>query len=120
MSSSIKEASMANRAVFALLITIVLALSASAQTDVSSVFNPLFTNYCTSCHNQTRKIAGLALDSLNTSNVSENTAVWEKLLQRLRARRDPPYGSPHPDDAVYQSAIAAAESALDRAYPTIP
>jgi hypothetical protein len=102
-----------------LLISIVLAVTASAQTDVSRVFSPLFTNYCTSCHNQTRKIAGLALDSLNTSNVSENTAVWEKLLQRLRARRDPPFGSPHPEDAVYQSAISAAESALDRAYPMI-
>jgi hypothetical protein len=109
---------MAYRALFALLISIVLAVSASAQTDVSSVFNPLFSSYCTSCHNQTRKIAGLALDSLNTSNVSENTAVWEKLLQRLRARRDPPFGSPHPEGAVYQSAISAAESALDRAYPT--
>ena len=111
---------MAYRVAFALLISIVLAVSASAQTDVSSVFNPLFTNYCTSCHNQMRKVAGLALDSLNTSNVSENAAVWEKLLQRLRARRDPPYGSPHPDDAVYQSAVSAAESALDRAYPNVP
>jgi hypothetical protein len=108
---------MAYKALFALLILIVLAVSASAQTDVSSVFNPLFKNYCTSCHNQTRRVAGLALDSLNTSNVSENTAVWERLLQRLRARRDPPFGSPHPEDAVYQSAISAAESALDRAYP---
>jgi hypothetical protein len=59
---------MAYRAVFALLISIILAVSASAQTDVSSVFNPLFTMYCTSCHNQSRKVAGLALDSLNTSN----------------------------------------------------
>ena len=59
---------MAQRAILALLITIVLAVGASAQTDVSSVFNPLFTNYCTSCHNQSRKVAGLALDSLNTSN----------------------------------------------------
>jgi hypothetical protein len=89
----------------------------SGRTDVSGVFDPLFDMYCTTCHNQSRKTAGLAIDSLNTSNVSENTAVWEKILRRLRARRDPPNGSRRPDDAVYQSAISTAELALDQAYP---
>ena len=91
--------------------------SRSGRTDVSGIFGPLFEMYCVSCHNQSRKTAGLALDSLNISNVSENTAVWERILRRLRARRDPPLGMRRTDEAIYQSAISALELALDQAYP---
>ena len=76
--------------------------------------------YCTTCHNQTRKSGGLALDSLNTGNVGENTAAWEKMLQRLRARRDPPIGMARPEEALYETAISTAERALDHAYPMNP
>lgn len=116
---------MTRRAVFAWIVTIFLAAGAGAQTslpkstgtDVSGVINPMFSMYCTSCHNQNRRTAGLVLDSLNTKDVSENAAAWEKVLRRLRTRRDPPIGSPRPDDAMYESAISTMESALDRAYP---
>src|SRR5207249_4474683 len=81
------------------------------------VFIAMFETYCISCHNQTRKTAGLALDTLNTTNVSENTAVWERILRRLRARRDPPYGMRHPDEALLQAAISTLDLALDQAYP---
>src|SRR5205085_6586495 len=86
----------------------------SARTDVSAVFDPLFEMYCTACHNQNRKSAGLALDNLNTTKVNENTAVWEKVLRRLRARRDPAIGARRPDEGAYQSAIATLELALDQ------
>ena len=89
----------------------------AGRTDVSAAFDPLFEMYCTACHSQNRRAAGLALDSLNTANVSENTAVWEKVLLRLRARRDPAPGARRPDEGVYQSAIATLELALDQSYP---
>src|SRR5215471_10812215 len=116
---------MTHRTLSALLITIVLAGGANAQTkssktsttDVSQVFKPLFDMYCTTCHNPTRKSGGLALDSLNTGNVGDNTAIWEKMLQRLRARRDPPIGMARPEEALYETAISTAERALDQAYP---
>jgi Protein of unknown function (DUF1592)/Protein of unknown function (DUF1588)/Protein of unknown function (DUF1585) len=85
--------------------------------DLSTVFDPLFETYCIACHNQKTKSAGLALDNLTASPVSENTEVWEKILRRLRARRDPPLGMRRPDEAVYQNATSAAEFALDHAYP---
>ncbi|HEY2384104.1 MAG TPA: DUF1592 domain-containing protein [Terriglobia bacterium] len=115
---------MINRTVPALFVIIVLACGLSAQTkpsptsgtDVSKVFKPLFEMYCTTCHNQTRKSGGLALDSLNTGNVEEESAVWEKMLQRLRARRDPPIGMARPEEARYETAISTAERALDHAY----
>jgi hypothetical protein len=109
---------MTQRVVLAFVLTIFLAAGAAAQT-VSGVFDPLLKTYCITCHNQTRKTAGLALDDLNPANVSEKTAVWEKVLLRLRTRRDPPIGAQRPDDAVYLSAISTLESALDRAYPNV-
>lgn len=116
---------MTHRTSYAFLILIVLAGGANAQTkaaqpsatDVSQVFKPLFEMYCTTCHNQTRKSGGLALDSLNTGDVAENTAEWEKMLQRLRARRDPPIGMARPGEALYETAISTVERALDHAYP---
>src|SRR5262249_8055734 len=81
------------------------------------VAGPLLEEYCIACHNQNTKTAGLALDSLNTRNVGENTAVWENVLRRLRARRDPPPGRPRPDDGTFQSLISKLELALDHAYP---
>lgn len=87
------------------------------RTDVSGVFDPLFETYCISCHSQAHKTAGLALDTVNTGDVSESPAVWERILRRLRARRDPPLGARRPDEGVYLSAVSTAELALDHAYP---
>ncbi|HEY2382767.1 MAG TPA: DUF1592 domain-containing protein [Terriglobia bacterium] len=89
----------------------------AGRTDVSAVFDPLFETYCVSCHSQSHKTAGLALDNLDTTNISENTAVWERILRRLRARRDPPLGMRRPDEAAYQAAVSTTELALDQAYP---
>jgi hypothetical protein len=85
--------------------------------DVSAVASPLFEEYCIRCHNQSTHAAGLALDTLNTKNVGENTAAWENVLRRLRARRDPPSGLPRPAPAAFQSVVSRLEAALDQAYP---
>src|SRR4029450_13615193 len=75
-------------------------------TDVSGLTGPLFDGYCTNCHNAANRSAGLDLGSLNARNVSEQTSMWENILRRLRARRDPPPNSPRPDDKTYRSRIA--------------
>ena len=85
-------------------------------TDVSALTGPLFESYCTNCHNAANRAAGLDLGLLNAGNVSENTSMWEKVLRRLRARRDPPANSPRPDDKTYRSVISRLEQALDGAY----
>lgn len=91
---------------------------ADSQKDVSSVSAPVFQTYCANCHNGTNKAGGLDLGSLNAKNVGENTVMWENVLRRLRARRDPPAGSTRPDDKTYRSMISKLETALDNAYPT--
>ncbi|HET9131046.1 MAG TPA: DUF1592 domain-containing protein, partial [Terriglobia bacterium] len=120
---------MAHRLKFVLLLTLFLAMlvttgvnsqsstTRSKEADVSQVANPLFSAYCTSCHGDTKKTAGLTLDHFTATSVSENPAQLEKVLLRLRARRDPPVGSMRPDEKTYLSTISALESALDEAYP---
>jgi tetratricopeptide (TPR) repeat protein len=87
-------------------------------TDVSALTGPLFESYCTSCHNAANRSGGLDLSSLNARNVSENTSMWENILRRLRARRDPPPNSLRPDEKTYRSVISRLEQALDGAYST--
>jgi tetratricopeptide (TPR) repeat protein len=88
----------------------------SGSTDVSASIGPLFEGYCTSCHNAAGSASGLDFNFLNARNVSENSSMWETLLRRLRARRDPPANSPRPDEKTYRSAISRLEQALDSAY----
>jgi len=86
------------------------------STDASAVTEPVFESYCNNCHNASNRSGGLDFRSLNARNVSEDTAVWENILRRLRARRDPPMNLPRPDDKTYRSLISKLEQALDRAY----
>jgi hypothetical protein len=84
--------------------------------DASAVTRPLFESYCNGCHNAANRPGGLDLNSLSGRDVSEDTSVWENILRRLRARRDPPINLPRPDDKTYRSVIARLEQALDAAY----
>ena len=86
------------------------------QADVSGVTGPLFESYCATCHNASNRSGGLDLGSLNGKNISAQTAIWEKILRRLRARRDPPPNSPRPDNGTYRSVVSTLEQALDGAY----
>src|SRR5262249_24973312 len=97
MVTSRKEVTMTGRIVFLIVLTFGLPLTSRGQA-VSAVADPLLKEYCVTCHNQNTKMGGLALDSLNTRNVGENTTAWENVLRRLRARREPPSGRPRPDD----------------------
>ena len=87
----------------------------STREDLSSSTTPLFTQYCVPCHNPGTRSGGLDVAALN-GDVGTNTAVWEEILARLRARRDPPLGSPRPDDAAYRGVVSRLERSLDAAY----
>ena len=76
--------------------------------------------YCVFCHNGQLKTAGLELDAINSKDVSENPEVWEKVVRKLRARQMPPVGTPRPDDAVYEEALASLVGPLDSLSETHP
>ncbi len=49
--------------------------------------------YCSACHNERLRTAGLRLDTAGVDHPETNAAVWEKVLQKLRTREMPPPGS---------------------------
>ena len=83
----------------------------------------MLDNYCVGCHNQTRKIGGLVLDTsrdrllANSQNPGADAEVWEKVVNRLQSHTMPPVGQPHPDVATDHTAITALAAILDSGYP---
>ena len=70
--------------------------------------------YCVSCHNQRLQTGGLALDTLDATNVDAHADVWEKVVRKLRTRVMPPVGARRPDEATYRAVVEALETSLDR------
>ncbi len=72
------------------------------------------TQYCATCHNARTKTAGLALDTMDVSNVEAHAPEWEKVVVKLRAGLMPPAGLPRPAQAVMDGFVTSLETALDR------
>jgi len=80
-----------------------------------------FTNqYCVGCHNDKMQTAGLSLQAINTKDVGEHAATWEKVIKKLDARQMPPAGLPRPDEKGYQAIITSLENSIDRAAAAHP
>src|SRR5437762_9353381 len=80
----------------------------------------LVDEYCLSCHDKDHEKGGLVLETVMTHDVSQNPDIWEKVVRKLRARQMPPIGKERPDNAVYDSVVAALEASLDRAAAAHP
>jgi mono/diheme cytochrome c family protein len=95
----------------------------SAQQPPSSapqLARTVVTRYCVTCHNQKLKTAGLTLDAADIAHVSQDGALWEKVIRKLRAGAMPPRGAPRPDEATYDMVAAYLETELDRAAAATP
>src|SRR5262245_39499889 len=75
----------------------------------------VFDRYCVGCHNQRAKLGGLALDTLDVSDVSQHADLLEKVVRKLRTGAMPPAGRPRPDKALSESVTSWLEARLDRA-----
>jgi hypothetical protein len=81
----------------------------------------LVGRYCVTCHNDKLKTAGLSLQSLALTSVSEHAAVWEKVLRKLRTgEMPPPNVRSRPDPNVAAALAAYVESTLDGAAVSHP
>ena len=80
----------------------------------------LLRRYCTSCHSDRLKTAGLSLDTLDLSKVSDATETWEKVVWKLRGGIMPPVGRPRPDAAEHRQFASWLETELDRAAAAQP
>src|SRR6516225_6721842 len=56
----------------------------------------MLMQYCTACHNDKLKTAGMSVVPLDAGNLQANQATWEKILRRLSLGEMPPKGMPRP------------------------
>ncbi len=90
---------------------------APGRPDLPSVVDVAIETYCVGCHNPRQRLGNLDFQTLRVEGLAANAVVWERALQRLRARRDPPAGLPRPDDDTYRAMVDSLAAALDRSYP---
>ncbi len=77
----------------------------------------LVNRYCVGCHNERRPNPAfdpLMLDRLNVDDVSQDPAVWEKVVRKVRGGSMPPAGLPRPDAPTFQAWMESLEGGLDR------
>lgn len=87
-----------------------------ATDSATAALDPQFLDrYCFSCHNASDWAGGLALDTLDLSDVSADAEVWEKAVRKLRGRLMPPPAEPQPDAQTLDAFVHALETNLDRA-----
>ena len=88
---------------------------ARAETPAAITQNPpdagaetqaAITKYCTTCHNERLRTAGLALDPAGVARPGDQSETWEKVLRQLRAGTMPPPGAARPPQAFYTRAAA--------------
>jgi hypothetical protein len=75
--------------------------------------------YCVSCHSGRAAAGRVSLDTLDIDHPAGESETWERVVRQLRARTMPPMTAPRPDNATYESMIAAIASGLDRAAPGV-
>lgn len=86
--------------------------SGSASQAISP-YQAVLKQYCTTCHNETLKTAGLVLDKLDLENVSEGAPVWEKVVRKLRTGAMPPPGTPRLEQATSRALASHLETSID-------
>jgi mono/diheme cytochrome c family protein len=86
---------------------------ARAETPAAVTQNPpdartetqaALTKYCTTCHNERLKTAGLVLDPVRVARPGDQSETWEKVLRQLRAGTMPPPNAARPPQAFYTRA----------------
>jgi mono/diheme cytochrome c family protein len=87
--------------------------AARADTPAAVTENPgdaradtqaAIAKYCTTCHNERLKTAGLVLDPTGVARPGDQSETWEKVLRQLRAGTMPPPGAVRPSPAFYTRA----------------
>ena len=91
---------------------------AAAQGAVpagATEYRAVLNRYCTTCHNDRLRTAGLTLESIDVTHVAAGAEVWEKVIRKLRAREMPPPRRPRPDDETYGHFVDWIEAELEQA-----
>ena len=83
------------------------------QPDARAETQAAIAKYCTTCHNERLKTAGLVLDPTAVARPGEQSETWEKVLRQLRAGTMPPPGAARPPQAFYTRAAGYLSRELE-------
>lgn len=103
--------------------SVVLTAGPQPRPDAAAdaaVQQAVLDQYCITCHNARTRTAGLALDTMDLSNVGANAEIWEKAIRKLRAKAMPPPGRPRPDTGTAVELVSWLERTLDAAAAAHP
>jgi len=78
-----------------------VAVNAPVEAAPASTLTPadhkkMLMQYCTGCHNDRLKTAGMSVVPLDADNLQANQATWEKILRRVSLGEMPLRGAPRP------------------------
>jgi len=78
------------------------APSVSLDETRAALIEPMLEDYCSRCHNDFDKVAGLSVAALKASDIASghNAEAWEKILRRVAAGEMPPHSKKQPDPAL--------------------
>lgn len=94
--------------------------SAAALMVTPDDHKHMLMQYCTACHNDKLKTAGMSVVPLDANNLDANQATWEKILRRLSLGEMPPKGMPRPPKdqiAAFTAWLAKSLDANSAAHP---
>jgi hypothetical protein len=99
------------------LMACVIAPAAPSSAQSLSPSHPdmaVLSKYCFTCHNDKRRVGGLALNTKDLTHVGPDAEVWEKVVRKLRMGAMPPPGMPRPDSQTTDAFVSSLEDQLDQ------
>ncbi len=81
---------------------------------------PLFSQYCSDCHNRDDFTAQLSFDGMTADSIAHEPEIFEEVVRKLRGAQMPPPGAPQPDNETRRTWVAGLESTLDAAAARAP
>ena len=78
--------------------------AASSSPGTGAETQAAIAKYCTTCHSERLKTAGLVLDPAGAVRPGDQPETWEKVLRQLRSGTMPPPGAARPPQALYARA----------------
>ncbi|MCX7280880.1 MAG: DUF1592 domain-containing protein [Alphaproteobacteria bacterium] len=89
------------------------APSSAASAATPADHKKMLMQYCTACHNDKLKTAGMSVVPLDANNLQANQATWEKILRRVSLGEMPLRGAPRPPKEKLQDFTNWLAASLD-------
>ncbi len=92
----------------------VFAAAPGVQAPASDAQLATIKEYCSGCHNDKAKTAGVSFDGITAASVGQNPELFEKAVRKLRGRVMPPPNAKQPESKAVDSLVTWLESSLDK------